>query len=230
MTLLGFLTPKTKVSTRFGPKDARDAIVADKTASKRITFWGKLIDTVDIGKSYRMTNILSRAFNLNGEIQLNTNSTTKVTPITSIPDVNEDMMADYQETTTEVEVEQTRVTQTFKCSACVRPITIINSTDPTCRCTNCQMKQKVSMLKKTTTAFINVNISSTNEKRKFVIFEEKLLAFLQLNGVPSLIHDTDRLEDYLLMQDKLLLRHIANSDIVNEVLTSKEGSNELLNV
>ena len=77
-----------------------------------------------------MTYILSRSFNLNGEIQLNTNSTTNITPITSIPDVNEDIMADFQGTATEVTVEQTRVTQILKCSVCVRPITLKGESRP----------------------------------------------------------------------------------------------------
>lgn len=194
----------------------------------KITFWGTSIDAVESGKSYRITNALSRSFN--GEIMLTTNSSSNITPIPAIPDVNDDLMAHFQDETTAVVVEQTRVMQTLKCSSCMKAISVENSTDLTTRCSNCSMKQKVSNLKKATTAFMNVNVCATNQKKKFVVFEEILLKFIEQKNVPNLINDTDRLEDFLLMQDTLSLKHAANSEIVKAMSTQEEVVSEELNI
>ena len=57
------LALKSEVPTRFTFRDAREAIAVDKAEPIKITLRGKLIDTVEIGKSYRMKNIVSISFN-----------------------------------------------------------------------------------------------------------------------------------------------------------------------
>lgn len=79
---------KTQVQTRYGAKYTQNGVVADNTASRKITVWQKHIGSIQPDHYYRMENVATN--NFNSEIWINTTSSTKIQEIKSIGDVVED--------------------------------------------------------------------------------------------------------------------------------------------
>ncbi|KAK3106948.1 hypothetical protein FSP39_003736 [Pinctada imbricata] len=212
--LLGFLGEIRQTPTKFGVKARREAVVADRSSTMKITFWGNTTQLVETGKSYRMKNISTRMYN--GKITINTLQSTEIEVIPDITNAKEnvDFLQDITET---IVVDQIKITQNFKCSntVCNKNITIINN-EPTVKCDSCNMKQRVKNLNKVTTTVLNAT-TETNSKMKYILFQETMESFLALNEKEILINDPDRLEDYILEIEHFLICHADGSDIITKL-------------
>ncbi|KAK3085835.1 hypothetical protein FSP39_009394 [Pinctada imbricata] len=181
----------------------------------RITFWGDTSELVQTGKSYLISHVSTRMFN--GELTLNTTMSTKISQIEDVEDPKEDLTF-IEEKEEIISISQIKITQNYKCcnTSCNKTIPEIDFQNSFIRCQACQMKQSIKKMKRATTAFLNVTLENSTTT-KFVIFEEALHKFLDLEKNAQLLENPDQLEDHLLEIEQFKVSHQSHSDVLSKI-------------
>ena len=129
-----------------GGKKKQDIVVADATAVVRFTVWEDHIDTLHLGKSYKLTDVLVREYNSNKYL-LTAFENTIIEEVTDIGQVIEDDVDKNLGVTQAIDnvcvVGVIFLDEHYKCLKCSSKV--INSYDSTIgKCIKCSMQQSLS--------------------------------------------------------------------------------------
>ncbi|KAK3095474.1 hypothetical protein FSP39_015132 [Pinctada imbricata] len=207
--LLNFTNEETEVYTRYGAKSVRNAIIADKSGTKTISFWGNIIPSVKQGSFYNLTNVVSKKFDEN--ITLSTTTNTKALQIPIFDEVKEeDVPIQHAEN---IVITSINVITSYRCSnkSCSATFPIQELKGTFMKCSTCKMKQKVENIIKSTSAKA-VCKTETDSNKQILISQQALENCLGEEN-NELMKDEDALEDHILTVENFRITTGNNREI-----------------
>lgn len=173
----------------------QDILIADSTATMKLSLWDNLVNTLEPLKSYKIENTSTRFFN-NVKFLTSTKETTaeQIEPIENVAPAP--IKKENQKLTGNI--TQVNINKNITCGNCRKKATV-DQTTLMFRCNFCAMKQKVTST--ITTLHGNLNIKSDDRAEKLTIFHAQLTAFIVGQNLEDLKNDTERLEEFFLNKE-----------------------------